>query len=330
MLRRLTVNNYQSLHAVSLELGPFTVVVGPSSSGKSALVRAVKHLVSNSRGSSYVTHGKKTSTVSAEVVNASHDSTAYRVALTRGEGVGKYELYVHQEQPGDPEWGFSKDFTKLGGTVPAEVTEALGIQPGAALNFAGQFDRPYLLDSSPAEVARNLGQLTNVSTVFAAAREAARRQREAQSELRTREADLAALVHQAQSFKDLRTRVAAQEDLESRLEDLVKRETQLERFTSLSSDLSVSETALRQASVEVSRSEPPKLDAVYALRGRSSSLQGLMAAWVRGSREAKEAALEEAQVTEALEAVQVKRHGVLHSAGTCPTCHQSTRELDHV
>lgn len=38
----IRVQGFQSLYDVSLDLGGFTVIVGPSSSGKSAFIRSVK------------------------------------------------------------------------------------------------------------------------------------------------------------------------------------------------------------------------------------------------------------------------------------------------
>src|SRR5712692_4596126 len=200
MLESIRVNNFQSLRKVDLPLGRLTVIVGPSSSGKSSVVRALRTLVSNARGASYVSRGQKVASVTATGENHS-------VTIERGEGHGVYrlltDLHTDQEQ--------EKTFTKLGGDVPEQVTAALGIKPfedGTSLNFASQFDRPFLLTETGSTVARVLGELTNVSVIFAAAREANRRRLVAQSTLKIRQSDLVNLVAQLQKFQDLPVRVA--------------------------------------------------------------------------------------------------------------------------
>ena len=47
MLERLEVKDYQSLADIDIPLGRFTVIVGPSGNGKSALIRALRALWEN-------------------------------------------------------------------------------------------------------------------------------------------------------------------------------------------------------------------------------------------------------------------------------------------
>ena len=85
-LRSVTLVDYQSHQRSHLPLGPFTVIVGSSSSGKSAVVRALRLVAQNARGVSYVRHGRKQARVSVEFV----DTTV--VSVARGKGVSEYEL----------------------------------------------------------------------------------------------------------------------------------------------------------------------------------------------------------------------------------------------
>jgi len=55
----LKIQNFQSLKDVELELKPFTVIVGPSDCGKSALVRALEACLFNTPGKRYITWGEK-------------------------------------------------------------------------------------------------------------------------------------------------------------------------------------------------------------------------------------------------------------------------------
>src|SRR5256885_17256073 len=47
MIERLCVRGFQSLDSIDIELGRFTVLVGPTNSGKSAIRRAIEALVHN-------------------------------------------------------------------------------------------------------------------------------------------------------------------------------------------------------------------------------------------------------------------------------------------
>src|SRR3972149_7677268 len=63
MLRRVSVHGYQSLEDVDLELAPLTVIVGPSRSGKSALVRALRSAFFNATGAAFIRRGARAATV---------------------------------------------------------------------------------------------------------------------------------------------------------------------------------------------------------------------------------------------------------------------------
>lgn len=177
MINSLDINNFQSLKAVHIDLGPFTVIVGDSNCGKSALVRSIQALASNVRGSSIVTHGSKMASVSATTDTAT-------ITLEKGEGHGSYRLAEGVEE---------KEYTKLAGEVPLDISKALELDPvkeGLSLNFAPQHEPPFLLTTSGSTVARTLGELTKVSTVLEAVREANRRRAASSSELKLRLKDL--------------------------------------------------------------------------------------------------------------------------------------------
>lgn len=313
MIRSVRVSGFQSLHSVDLQLGRLTVVVGASSSGKSALVRALRVLASNSRGASYVTHGRKIASVSAD---GETDGLPWSVAIERGEGHGSYTVV---------RGGAERRFTKLGGAVPSEVTDVLRIQPGGELNFAGQFDRPYLLDSTGSEVARALGKLTNVTMVLEASREANRRRQGVASSLKTRQADLQRLTEELQQFVGLVGRLSAQDEAEAALLRATTLESRRDRLASLLSDLCVATAFM--STVQSSASEPPSLERVQAVRDRLGRFQALLRELAGGRVDLARSSAEAASVGSELEALEAERVQLLHEAGQCPTCGQSTSDL---
>lgn len=209
-LARVHIQGFQSLHSVDLELGPLTVIVGPSSSGKSALVRALAALHHNVRGTSFITHGFQTAKIAATL----GDGTT--VMLSRSTTASsKHNAYALQHSAGlhAPE-GFQGDpppivFTKLNGEVPEEVRALLPAIPD--LTFASQFDKPYLLDATPGDVARTLASLTNVHVILSAAREANRQRLATAATLKTRQGDLSDIEARTEEFRALAARRKAQD-----------------------------------------------------------------------------------------------------------------------
>lgn len=207
-VEQLKIRNFQSLHDVSIDLAPFTVIVGPSSSGKSALTRALKTLVQNRRGTDFITHGQKTCTIQA------HLATGKVVTLSRSTTTAENFYLLQDSQNTAP-----IKFTKLGGEVPEEISQALQIAPKATLNFAGQFDKPYLLDESPSTAASELGSLTNVQVIFEAARESNRSKLQTSQTLKTRQQDLADAREALTAFENLAQREAAVGQIKNHLQN---------------------------------------------------------------------------------------------------------------
>lgn len=201
MLTSVKIRHFQSLNEVDMELAPFTVVVGPSSSGKSAFVRSLRLVAANSRGTSYITQGFTDASVSVDTDDG-HSVTIRRSAKPSGKN--QYEVD-------------GETYSKLGGAVPEAVSDALGIPAPPDLHIAGQFDSPYLLGSSAADNARTLGSLTNVEVIFEAARESNRRKLSSSGTLNTRNSDVDRLKSEIASFDGLEGREHAVERAETAL-----------------------------------------------------------------------------------------------------------------
>lgn len=190
MLSRLTIQNYQSLHDVRLTMGRFTALVGRSSSGKSAVVRALQLLAHNARGTSYVTEGQTLTTVAA-------DFGDHTIAVRRGKGTSEYVVGTGAMA--------TEKFTKCGTTVPEQVAALMSFAEveGTDLNFSGQFDAPFLLDVPGSKVAKVLGDLTQVNLLYEASREANRRRREVTGKVKSTGEEVARLRETLQQYRDL-------------------------------------------------------------------------------------------------------------------------------
>lgn len=305
MIERIEVRNFQSLYDVEVDLAKFTVIVGASSSGKSAFMRALRTLASNSRGTGFISHGQGQASITAR-------GQDWVVTLDRG-AVNGYKVST----PGGDEV-----FTKLGGAVPGRVSEVLGVGPvtdGSSLNFADQFDRPYLVAESGQTVARVLGELTNVSRIFEAVREANRRRIGVSGLLKTRKEDVAELLEQAQQYRGLADRQKALElasDALGAARGVASRVEELERSIG----------AWEAAEVSLSRTgdvpDVPDLGPVLEARDKLVAVQGAVRGWISGQGAAEEADLRYRESVEEEVRLKEQIHEVLVAAGQCPMCGQ--------
>jgi DNA repair protein SbcC/Rad50 len=290
-------------------MGRFTVVTGPTGSGKSAVIRAIRLLAFNARGTGYVTRGQKSCKVASGdqelawaigIERGSRGSDAYRISRLDGSGEPRVDT-----------------FTKLAGGVPDAVTQILQL---SELNFAGQFDRPYLLDSSGGEIARVLGRLTNVTLLFDAAREANRRRLEIMGDLKRAEASLASLTEQAQRFRGMRERHEAVSEAEAAWSRTQDTSARLVRLQGLAQRLETAQQYMSRSELELAVvPSAGRLDDLAAKLARVRSLEQALGS----SRAAAEDAYARAMVAvQEEEVAHVRLHQVLVDAGQCPTCGQ--------
>jgi hypothetical protein len=303
MIEQLSVKNFQSLHDVTVNLSGLTVIVGPSSSGKSAFTRALKTLTGNQRGDSFITHGQTQTVITARTDKGT-------VALLRGKK-NEYVI-IPADSPEE-----QRAFTKLNGTTPEEVSEFIGISAKDPLNYANQFDMPYLLTSSAAEVARTLGDLTNVSVIFEASREANRRRLQASSTLKTRAGDYATLTQDLGAFKTLKEDLAMIE----RAEELVglgrEYETRISRLDSLIS------------AIQDLPDVPPALDLPDLSDVEDRELQISILDHLIEECTAQTLAVEKSdealpKIRTSVKDLEEEYVKTLKDLGTCPTCGQNT------
>lgn len=316
MLERVVVHNFQSLKKADIELGRFTVIVGPSSSGKSAFMRAVRALSSGLRGNSTITVGEKSLSI-----------TAYTeeniVTLERGKVKGQY--LITNRTTGEVD-----KFTKLAAAVPEAVSQALRIQPitkeKSSINFAGQHDLPFLLGDTASTVAKVLGDLTNVSTIFEAVRLANKKKLATGTLLKTRQQDLDSLLEQAQSFQGLAARRVAVEAAEKALEALTSLEGTRARLETAVASLEASEALM--ASYQELPSVPDAGKLVTLQTTYKQCRQKIME-WAHAEQQIKQLSKDVDLARELEVEAQRAFNARLVELGKCPTCGQEITEEEH-
>ena len=91
VIKKVGIKNYRSISSAILELGKITVIVGPSDSGKSNLVRALRDCFYNVSGNSFVSHGSTYSRISMAI------GSRKRVTFEKGKKGSAGALYSIDE-----------------------------------------------------------------------------------------------------------------------------------------------------------------------------------------------------------------------------------------
>lgn len=201
MIKGLTIKNFQSHKLSVLEFHPgVNIIVGSSDSGKSAIVRSLR-LVRDNRplGDSYRSNWG--------------GDTQIDVELTEGVTVSR----VRTKSKNGYVMGGS-EYNAIGSEVPKEITDTMDMGDH---NLQYQFDRPFLLDNSPGEVAAHFNALANLEVINTSQRQV--------------ESEISRINQRVKLYKE--DAVVALNKLEA-LELLDKYEAELEVLESLGKQLS--------------------------------------------------------------------------------------------
>jgi len=270
-------------------------------------MRALRALASNMRGSSMITRGAKAAAITVRTGDAV-------ITLERTETTGRYRI-------ADAATGTEQTYTKLAGGVPEAVTAALRIRPvptgGMSINFAGQFDRPYLVDDSGAAAARILGELTEVDRIFEAVREANRRRTAYAATLRTRETDLAALTERAAAFAGLPEQVRACARAGAHLNTARALQDRITRLGTALNHLDTATAALDRAQ-NIPR--PPDPTALETVKAHLDAFTVALDTYRTASSQAHDAEQRAAGAKQQETELRRELHDTLAVAGRCPTC----------
>jgi len=160
VISSVAVHGYQSINNQTVELGPITVITGPSNAGKSALFRAINAVIVNQGGDSFIKQGQTKASVDIELSSGLHVGWS-KVAKSGGV----YKLTTV---------GGAQEYTKTGGKVPDEISDALGIKAididGVKLTpqISTQMSLPFLLAESGQQAAKVIASVTKMDVIFSA------------------------------------------------------------------------------------------------------------------------------------------------------------------
>lgn len=304
MIDSLSITNFQSIKEAELPLGKFTVLVGKSSSGKSAVLRAIVALASNERGAKSITLGTSSYSISARVGDAT-------VTLEKGKQTSYYIKRGENQ---------TERYDALNGAVPEEVTAILAIAPltdNKNVNVADQYDPPFLLRATPGEVAKTLGELTGINKIFNAVGEANKRKRASNAVLKIRQEDLSTATQRLGTFEDLDAKISLLKEVDQIYQALQENAFELNQLQQLVENLEIKENYLDKIR-DVRK--PPSLDSLLAAHASLMSYQSILRELAQKKKELSTAQDQVGNIKERLESSKDELNTAMKTLEYCPTC----------
>lgn len=231
LLLKLKLKNFQSHKDSTLDIEPFTVIVGHSSSGKSAVVRAFKTILYNIPSKSFIRSGTKKLEIELELDDESRITYVRDSSVSYSIGNGPELKAVGRDQlPQIADMGFQ----------PIDI-EKKKYYP----QLSQQWDSPFLISFTDSEVSRLLSALSQAGKIKSAKTRMLKDNHEMQNTLSIRQIDREALQTKLVGLGDL-------EGQEKRLAGLLEsRNKVLEAQKKLERVLALRDEAKKYESVPV-------------------------------------------------------------------------------
>lgn len=144
MIKSLTLTDFQCHESLLVELDRVTVIIGRNGKGKSALIRAIRWLLTNQpSGDAAVRWGCESTKVRAVIDDHS-------IIRRKGKAVNTYRLDGEVYKNLKP------------GQVPDDIVNLLNVGPAS---FAGQHDGPFWFSLTPGQVSKELNAVVNLDVI---------------------------------------------------------------------------------------------------------------------------------------------------------------------
>jgi exonuclease SbcC len=157
MIKSMAFQNFQSHRESFLDLHPgVNVIVGASDVGKTAILRGFRWAVWNRPQSDAFRSYWAVADKDYCIVEISM-STGNVVTRMKDHRNNIYLLKTPEGNPDDP-----LEFTAFKSEIPEEIQQALNL---TEINLQRQFDRPYMLDNSPGEVAQHFNRVAHLDII---------------------------------------------------------------------------------------------------------------------------------------------------------------------
>lgn len=209
-IKRIILDNFQSHKHSIIDLDErLNVIVGPSDSGKSAIIRGIKWALYNEpSGDYFIREGEKECSVTLEF----NDNSILK--RYRSKSKNSY-MFINNN-------GEENIFEGFGSVIPEEIIEALGIRKihldtneTSAINLGEQLEGAFLLSEKTSTRASAIGRLVGVNVIDDALREVLKDNRSLNTSKKSLEEVILSIKEELTSYEYL-------DQLKSRLLNLMK------------------------------------------------------------------------------------------------------------
>lgn len=172
MTTLLSIRDFQSIKSLDVEIKGLVAVVGPSNSGKSAVVRAFRAAATNPRGASFVRSGTPQAEVAiTDNLNGGDPSQSLGSGFRYVKGAKGPVVYETAEG----------EHSAIGSGPPPEIVGAY-LDMDLDVQVSDQFDPPFMLTLTPSRASAVLGSLTRAYLLAEAVQSVNKLARDARSE----------------------------------------------------------------------------------------------------------------------------------------------------
>ncbi len=231
-ITKLILENFQSHKYSELVFnGGMNVIIGPSDSGKSAIIRALKWVLYNEpSGDYFIRENENQCSVTI------HTNDGFILKRYRTRSKNGYSLtYPNGEE---------LTFEGVGNSVPNEIVETIGIQKiqldsdeSASINIGEQLEGPFLLSEKTSTRANAIGRLVGVNILDDAIKETVKDIKNINSKKKNLEESLDNINNELESFNYLDQLISTYNELKDKLNLLEYKNKKLEKLLTLKSNL---------------------------------------------------------------------------------------------
>lgn len=229
--RKLIIENFQSHVYTEIDFVPgLNVFVGPSDSGKSSILRALRWVLFNQpRGTDFIRKGAKTCRVRLVL----EDGT--EIIRVRGKSENRYILRTPD--------GKEEVYESIGQGSHQMILQAHQMIPltwdqkETLLQFASQLEGPFLLSESSGSKAKLIGRISGAHWIDLALKDATREKNQVSNEIRQVEKQKASTLERLQPYEKVPQWEAAVKQATDRYRAIQRMKEKEERLRDLSERL---------------------------------------------------------------------------------------------
>lgn len=227
MIKSIKIEGFQSHINTQIEFSEhLNIITGPTDSGKSAILRALKKVIRDlPAGNDFVNNKLHTCTITMAV-----DSVIILRSISKDkDGKTKINNYQVGEQP----------FDSFGRDIPLEVITALNMPVvdlgdfKIDLHFYDQFDGPFLIGDTSSVKSKVLGSVSGLNVIDEAIKKVNKDSRQINSDLKTIEKDVNQIQTELSILPDIEKLLENAERFENTLTSIENSTTRLDKLKTL-------------------------------------------------------------------------------------------------